>query len=132
MSQSKSIPWVVVQGIFLLISDWIVTDKIVIDLVCIFKLGSTDLLPGTLLNNLAPETILNGRVEEREVDTPHLIWGFGCVLLVPNSEQSLVCKIHWSVQESIAVAIESCALTKLIEYRGQLRLTNQVVEGSVI
>lgn len=84
-----------------------------------------------MLNDLAPKTVLNGRVEERQVDTPNLIWGFGCVLLVPNSEQRLVRQIHWSVQVSIAVAVESCALGELIEYRGQLRLTDQVFKGLI-
>lgn len=106
--------------------------EVVVDLFLIFELGVIDLGPGALLEHLAPQTVLDSRVEQGQVDAPHLVWGFCRVLLVPYSKQRLVRKIHWSVDKAIAVTLKRCLLMELIEHSRELLFTDQVVQSAVV
>lgn len=106
--------------------------EVVIDLFLTFKLSVVDLGPGALLEHLTSQTVLDGRVEQGQVDAPHLVWGFCRVLLVPYSKQRLIGKIHWSVDKAITITLKRCLLTELIEHSRELLFTNKVVQSAIV
>ena len=109
VTQVKPVPWIRVQSVFHGgIRDGILMQEVVVDLFLILELSLISVLPRALLHHLTTETILDGRVKQRQVDSPLLVWGFSRILLIPHSKQRLVRKIHRGVNFAISVAHKSC------------------------
>ncbi len=128
----KPIDWIVVQSFLLIFRDRVIMQEVIVNLFFFLELGIVDLGPGALLEHLTSQTVLDGRVEQGQVDTPHLVRGFCRVLLIPYSEQRLVGKIHWSVDKAVAITLKRCLLLELIEHSRELLFANKVVQSAVV
>ena len=72
------------------------------------------LLPRSLFDNLTPKAVLNRTVEQGEVDTPLSIVGLRSILLVPDSEESLVGEVHFRVYITNFITRKVVTLHKLV------------------
>ena len=100
----QAIVRVVPESRLLIRFDLVRSEEIFINLLLVLEACTANLLPDTLLNDLATESIIDGRVEKREPDAPLAFGRFGGILLVPNTIGSLVCKIHLCIKMAIAIA----------------------------
>ena len=102
-----------------------------IDLRLTLELLLLHVLPGSLLDDLATETILDGTVDQSEVDAPLGCISLSGVLLVPHSEESLVGQVHLFVHIARPVVREVIPLHKLVVDGGKRLLSKFVVEVGV-
>ena len=108
--------------------------EIFINLLLVLEACIANLLPDTLLNDLATESIIDGRVEKREPDAPLAFGRFGSILLVPNTVGSLVCKIHLCVKMAITIPVrlEGDSLREVVVNGWQFLSADDVVKRAVV
>lgn len=70
----------------LLLSNRVVSEEVLVNLIFSDKITEVDLFPDALLDDLTAESVIHDRVQQSQVHLPDLLWLLCHILLVPHSE----------------------------------------------